>query len=72
LTLDEDKAATFCRVFELKESFPDTTLQKIANTLNAEGHTTKEGKQFYPMQVHRILDRTAFYEGIYMYSGIES
>ena len=51
---------------------PNASLQKIANTLNAEGYTTKEGKQFYPMQVKTILDRRSIYEGIYRYSGIES
>jgi len=72
LTVDEDKAATVRRVFELKEATPDATLQKIASILNAEGHTTKEGKLFRPMQVKRILDRKAFYEGIYRYSGVEA
>lgn len=48
------------------------SLQKIVDILNAEGHTSKEGKPFYPMQVKRILDRKAFYEGIYSYSGVEA
>ena len=47
------------------------TLQKIAEILNAEGFTTKEDKPFHLMQVKRILDRKAFYEGIYRYSGVE-
>jgi site-specific DNA recombinase len=72
LTVDEDKATTVKRVFELKATMPDAPLQKIAGVLNAEGHTTKEGRQFYSMQVKRILDRKAFYEGIYRYSGVES
>ena len=65
LTMDEDKAAAVRRVFELRDAFPYTTLQKIANTLNDEDHTTKEGKQFRTTQVHRILDRRAIYEGCY-------
>lgn len=72
LTVDDDKAATVRRVFEIKATMPDVSLQKIASILNREGHTTKEGKSFYPMQVKRILDRKAFYEGIYKYSGVES
>jgi len=32
----------------------------------------KEGKFFHPMQVKRILDRRAFYEGHYRYSGIDA
>ena len=72
LTVDEYNAATVRRVFELKEDTPDVTLQKVASILNAEGQTTKEDKQFRPMQVKKILDRKAFYEGIYSYSGAGS
>lgn len=72
LIVDEDKATTVKRVFELKATMPDASLQKVAGILNAEGHSTKEGRQFYPMQVKRILDRKAFYEGIYRYSGVEA
>ena len=72
LTLDEEKAATVRRVFELRDEKPDTSLKKIADLLNAEGCTTKEGKPFHPMQVKRILDRQAIYEGRYKYSGIEA
>ena len=71
LTLDEEKATTVRRVFELRAAKPDASLQKIADILNAEGLTTKEEKPFHPMQVKRILDRKAFYEGIYRYSGVE-
>ncbi len=72
LILDEEKASTVKRVFELREAMPDAPLQKIADILNAEGFTTKEGKPFHPMQVKRILDRRAFYEGVYSYSEIEA
>jgi site-specific DNA recombinase len=72
LVVDEDKADTVRRVFELRETMPNAALQKIADTLNAEGHTTKEGKKFYPMQVKTILDRRDIYEGRYRYSGIEA
>jgi len=72
LTVDEEKAESVRRVFELRDAFPYATLLKIANILNAEGHTTKEGKQFRTTQVRRILDRRAIYEGRYRYSGIES
>ena len=72
LTMDEEKAATVRRVFELRESKPDAPLKKIADTLNTEGYTTKEGKPFHPMQVKRILDRKALYRGTYKYSGVES
>lgn len=72
LTLDEEKASTVRRVFELRDAKPDASLKKIADMLNAEGYTTKEGKPFHAMQVKRILDRKSFYEGIYRYSGVES
>ena len=72
LTLDEEKASTVRRVFELRDAKPDASLKKIADMLNAEGYTTKEGKQFHPMQIKRILDRQAVYEGRYKYSGIDA
>jgi site-specific DNA recombinase len=72
LILDEEKAATVRRVFELRDTKPDASLRKIADLLNAEGFTTKEGKRFYPMQVKGILDRKAFYEGNYRYSGVDA
>jgi site-specific DNA recombinase len=72
LTLDEEKASTVRRVFELHDAKPEASLKKIADMMNAEGYTTKEGKPFHPMQVKRILDRQALYEGNYKYSGIEA
>ena len=72
LTLDEKKASTVRRVFELRDTMPEASLQKIADILNAEGNTTKESKPFHSMQVKRILDRQAFYEGHYKYSGIDA
>jgi site-specific DNA recombinase len=72
LTLDEEKASTVKRVFELRDAKPDAPLKKIADMLNAEGYTTKEGKPFHPMQVKRISDRKALYQGTYKYSGVEA
>jgi site-specific DNA recombinase len=72
LQLDEEKAAVVRRVFELRDSMPNASLQKLADILNAEGHTTKEGKQFYPMQVKRILDRRSVYKGRYKYKDVEA
>lgn len=72
LTLDEEKASTVRRVFELRDAKPDASLQKLADRLNSEGLTTKEGKAFHAMQVKRILDRRGIYEGNYRYSGIEA
>jgi len=70
LTVDTEKAATVKRVFELVDSPEITTLQKIADTLNAEGHTTKRGAAFTKTQVFRILNRRDVYAGAYKYAGI--
>ncbi len=72
LQLDQDKALTVKRVFDLREERPGWTLQQLADRLNKEGHTTAQGKRFKPMQVKRILDRQGLYSGIYSYSGIEA
>jgi site-specific DNA recombinase len=72
LQLDEEKAVVVRRVFELRDSMPDASLQKLADILNAEGHTTKHGKLFHAMQVKRILDRRSLYEGRYKYRDVEA
>jgi DNA invertase Pin-like site-specific DNA recombinase len=72
LQLDDEKVETVRRVFELRDIMPNASLQKLADILNAEGHTTKDGKRFHPMQVKRVLDRRAVYEGRYLYAGIEA
>jgi len=72
LTIDDEKTATVRRVFELRNSMPDAPYQKIADCLNAEGYTTKQGKLFFPMQIKRILDRKPLYEGRYRYAGVEA
>jgi len=54
------------------DSMPNVSLQKLTDTLNAEGHTTKHGKPFHAMQVKRILDRRALYGGNYRYAGVEA
>jgi site-specific DNA recombinase len=72
LLLDEEKAAVVRRVFELQDSMPNASLQKLADSLNAEGHTTKHSKPFHAMQVKRILDRRGLYEGRYKYKDVEA
>jgi len=54
------------------DSMPNVSLQKLADTLNAESHTTKHGKPFHAMQVKRILDRRSRYEGRFRYAGVEA
>ncbi len=68
LEVDEEKAKTVCRVFELDDK--GLSLRAIARKLNAEGHTTAQGSTWWPMQVKRVLDRRAVYEGRYIYAGV--
>ncbi len=68
LTLDEREAETVKRVFALHDE-GGHNLQAIANILNQEGHTTKQGAQFKPTSVMRIIKRSDLYSGIYTYSG---
>ncbi len=72
LELDKEKAATVQRVFQLREENPTWTLQELADRLNQEGHSTAQGKAWRKMQVKRVLDREEFYNGRYIYSGIEA
>lgn len=69
LTLDQREADTVRRVFELHRE-GGRTLQAIADILNAEGYTTKQGAKFQGTQVMRILQREDTYLGAYHYSGI--
>lgn len=71
LTVDNKKADTVRRVLELSRK-RSLSLDDIAEVLNSEGHTTAQGKPFHRMQVKRIIDRKAFYEGKYIYAGIEA
>ncbi|MGF2618455.1 hypothetical protein FZC84_21350 [Rossellomorea vietnamensis] len=60
LLIEETKAHTIKRAYELRNT---TTLKEIARILNKEGHTTRDGKIFSPMQVKRIFDREDLYTG---------
>lgn len=72
LQIDEAKASTVRRVFELKASHPSDSLSALADRLNEEGYKTARNKCFTKVQVKRILDRKAFYSGIYSYNGIHA
>mgnify|MGYP001160725052 FL=1 len=72
LELNQDKAATVQRVFEIHQASPGYSLRQIAAQLNQEGHTTAQDKPFQAVQVKRILDREALYSGQYLYAGIEA
>lgn len=70
LTVNEKEAETVKRVFELNSN--GLKLQAIADILNEEGRTTKQGATFKPTQVMRILKRKELYKGGYNYSGINA
>lgn len=72
LQVDRQKVATVRRAFELRQEQPGATLQQVADTLNREGHTTAQGKQFQPTTIKRILERQEFYQGQYIYSDIKA
>jgi len=71
-SLNEEKAEVIKRTFELRQTNPDWSLDKIANQLNLEGFSTKENKPFHRMQVKRVLDRANLYKGGYKYSDIQA
>lgn len=70
LLVDDDEAATVRRVFELHGQ--GASLRSIARTLNGEERTTAQGAMWTAVQVSRVLQRQALYEGRYTYSGIEA
>lgn len=72
LTLDEHKVETVKRIFELHHEHPKWKLDLVAEALNAEGHTTSNGKPFTRVQVWRTLKREEFYRGSYFYAGVEA
>lgn len=57
-------------MFDLKEQYPLWSLTQLAEQLNEEGHRTKQEKLFTKVQIKRILDRKAFYSGLYRYGEI--
>lgn len=57
LAQNEAEAAVIARVADLRNA--GQTLQEIADTLNAEGISTKRGGRWYPTTVKNILERVA-------------
>lgn len=70
LVIDGRQAKTVQRVFNLRDEYPSWSLTQLAEQLNEEGHRTKQGKLFTKVQIKRILDRKAFYSGLYRYGDI--
>ena len=72
LHLDEERAKSVIRAFELRDNEGIKRLQTIADRLNEEGHRTARGALFRPTQVKRILANRKLYQGLYEYSGVEA
>ncbi len=70
LRVDSNKARAAKRTFELRAKHPEWSLRQLAECLNEEGYTTAQGKKLGPMQIKRILDGEAFYNGHYSYGDI--
>lgn len=72
IEVNESQAQTVRRLFDIREQHPAWTLTELATNLNEEGYTTQQGKSFTKVQVKRILDRKAFYQGLYLYGDIKA
>lgn len=72
LCIDTREAEAVCRVFHLKQLMPELTLKMLSDYMNLEGYKGRDGKDFNPMLVKRILDKKDFYMGKYRYAGIDS
>lgn len=72
LLVNQEEAQAVRKVFQLKKIIPNITLERIACYMNQSGYTGRNGKDFNPMLVKRILDREDFYKGEYRYGDIKS
>lgn len=72
IVVDDKQAAIVQRLFHLKDQYQAMSLSALAEKLNEEGFITEQGKLFTKVQVKRILDRKAFYQGTYRYGQIEA
>ena len=72
LLVNQKEAQAVRKVFQLKKIQPNITLERIAYYMNLLGYTGRNGKDFNPMLVKRILDREGFYRGEYRYGDIKS
>ncbi len=70
--VNQKEAQAVRKVFQLKKILPNITLERIAYYMNLLGYTGRNGKDFNPMLVKRILDREDFYRGEYRYGDIKS
>lgn len=72
IEINLEEALAVQRIFELKELFPNWSLSELAYQMNYDGFQTQQGKRFTKVQIKRILDRKAFYQGLYLYGNIQA
>jgi len=72
LHFDPIKAQAVIRVLTLRRQHPRSTPQRVADQVNADGHTTAYGKAFQRVTVKRILDRRDVYTGQYRYADVKA
>lgn len=70
LSISPENARAVQRVFTIRNQNPSWSLSQIASQLNLEGYKTAQNKDFTKVQVKRILDREAFYKGLYQYGDV--
>lgn len=68
IIIDNDKAKLVKEIFNL--ALRGNSLQKIADIINEEGHTTDRGKQFSKQAISVIL-KNRFYTGVVIHGDIE-
>ncbi|WCN36410.1 recombinase family protein [Aneurinibacillus uraniidurans] len=72
IQVNPEQANIVRRLFVLRETNPLWSLSQLAEQLNKEGYRTQRGKRFTKVQVKNMLDRKAFYQGMYTYGGIQA
>lgn len=66
----QDEALVVKRLFALRKRHLEWSLSRLAQQLNDDGFCTRHGAKFTKVQVKRILDGKAFYEGTYFYKDV--
>ncbi|HHB1889154.1 TPA: recombinase family protein [Bacillus cereus] len=61
LFINEDEVPIVQRIFDLRSQ--GLTMQRIADELNTEGFKTRQGRDFKPMTVQRVLKNEDLYRG---------
>lgn len=61
LFINEDEVPIVQRIFDLRSK--EMTMQQVADQLNTEGFKTRQGRDFKPMTVQRVLKNEDLYRG---------